>query len=216
MRLRKVVAPLALLVLPLWAMAAKMDCVFVESAKLVGSWPPASIGAIAPADLNAIHRVVRGSNTVVVLRSFSGKRSDELDSEEFWKLTINLPNIAPGETRTLQAAAANTRFSRAGSAWVEKGFGYVGARVTGTIVARRVDSDTMTIDALLTVETRFAGDPEETQLITLQRQATLRRMELADLTPWLGSATAGVADYWTSHRPNELQSSCGGGIWGSQ
>ena len=115
MRLRQVVAALALLVVPPWTMAAETDCLFVEAAKLDSSWPPASIGAIAPADLNAIHRVVRGGGTVLLLRSFSGKKGDELDSEEFWKLTIDLPNIAPGETHSLQATAANTRFSRAGS-----------------------------------------------------------------------------------------------------
>ncbi|HEV6966308.1 MULTISPECIES: hypothetical protein [Roseateles] len=214
MWLRQVVAALVLLVVAPWTMAAEMDCLFVEAAKLEASWPPASISAIAPADLNAIHRVVRGSGTVVLMRMFSGKKDDELDSEEFWKLTVELPNIARGETRVLQATAANTRFSRAGSAWVDKGFGYVGASVAGKIVARRVDSDTMTIDVSLDVETRFAGDPEEAQPLSLQKRVAFRRIEIADLTPWLGSATAGVADYWTSHRPKNQQASCSPVGWG--
>ena len=208
MRLRQIVAVLMLLAPSSWAVATETDCLFVEAAKLDSAWLPATTRGIIPADLNAVHRVVSGSGTVVLVRAFSEQKGNELDSEEFWKLTVDLPSMAIGERHVLQANAANTRFSRAGSAWIAEGFGYVGGQVSGTVVAQRVDRCSMTVDMSLDIETRFAGDPEESRPLAIHRKATLRRIELANLTPWLGSATADGMGYWVSHRPKDLPLTC--------
>jgi len=78
-------------------------------------WPPKTPLEVSPKDINAIHQVAQGKGVVLLIRSFVGKKDDELDSEEFWKLTVEIPKVFPRRSYTIEATVANTRYSNTNS-----------------------------------------------------------------------------------------------------
>lgn len=190
------------------AIAGQSDCVFIEAARLDVVWPPPSAEMIKAEDLSLIHRISSGAKTVALLRTFTPREGGEIDSEQYWKLSIELPNIRVGNSVSLAASSGNTRFSRGGSAWVHNGAGNLSADVAGKIIARRIDNDTMALDLDLHIEARAADAPQEKSAVPIKRRYMLRRLSISKLTPWLGSATAGATDRDTTYRSTQVGAGC--------
>ena len=162
---------------------------FLESARIAENCPTSEERPPAVQRLLAGHHIERGRALVLVARTWDPGSFFTIDDEMYTKLTIEIAKYEPDVPLKVPREGLRLFYVHGASAWVRQAAGSSSAEATGTILIHKKDDDRLTAAIDVIVSGRDPTEPldKTPQDIRIRETRTFSRIQLEDLTPWLGT-----------------------------
>jgi hypothetical protein len=139
------------------------------------------------------HHIKAGSYLILLIRKFDRGSLFSIDDETYEKLTIVLKNFNIDEPIDFNSSSVQIYYSRGSSGFVRKGHGVYADSGKGTITIRKIDINKVIAEIDFKTTAKPAGAfPFESQQIEIQDSFTFSEIEVAGLTPWLGTPSPDI------------------------
>jgi hypothetical protein len=172
------------------------DGIFVEGASLAGRAEPIPRVVESSADAASVsfrlvfasHFVKAGSGIVLIIRQDLPR--ENVDRRGFRKLSLQLPKFDSSFEASLEDPRVGVRYSFGNSIWALDRLGFALVRGSGTVLAKRVDENSVHFEMSALFHSNFAARPpmisKEIKPMKCSAKGILKRVDLARLTPWFG------------------------------
>ena len=133
------------------------------------------------------HYIREGNSVVLLLRKFNVGDLFTIDDEYFEKLTIEIKKFKIGIPIPIGSEDIKIYYSKGGSGWVSRGAGVYSSSGFGSITILKLDKFRLIALIDISLKTRNAlTSPVEEGEKRFHSKFVFHKMEIDELTPWLG------------------------------
>jgi hypothetical protein len=161
---------------------------YLENAAVIEECRPSENRPAPLARLLAGHYIERGRALVLVERVFDRGSFTGVDSASFRKLTIEVARYESGSPIAVPSTDVRLFYTHGSLPFLRQAAGFVNTHAEGTIRVTRTSADRLTVKSELTLlVTRPNSTESTTTKVRIDEEHAFTRIELGDLTPWLGT-----------------------------
>ncbi len=140
------------------------------------------------------HHAVPGNNLLLLIRHFEPGDLLSIDDELFEKFSFEVCSYELGVPVNIGSPDVIIRYSAGGSSFIRKGWGVYSESGVGTITILCMEKDKIVANIEFSTTAESVGLFSFEENVKIQGSYTFNRMEMSNLTPWIGAPGNSIAE----------------------